>query len=231
MQLLYEDIVSFFSYINNKKVFFWGIGVAFSRLMQRHSFSQKYIEGYLDKNYVTLQNVCGKMVESPQILESFSEDNFIVVSCDGYSEISMQLEKWGYKKYIHYIDGVHLENSILEYKYTIEGKTFANSVSLKELDDIEREIRLQGINTREIRLSDLDINMFEKQFDFASFYLKDSNRDYWRKMYEYYFAYHFIGLEKFQVGDVYVDIGSSSTPWVYYLREQLNIEAYGVDLV
>lgn len=231
MQLIYKDLESFYSYIENKKVYFWGIGVSFKYLQQKYHFSRINIEGYIDKKFGNVQNIGGRYINLPEILKNFSEDSFIVISCDAYNEISTQLENWGYKKYIHYVDGVHLENSILEYKYIIEGKQFAVPVSLEELDKIEREIKLNRIKTQDVKISELEIIKFENQFDFASFYMKDSNRDYWRKIHEYWFAYHLLELEKFESGDVYVDIGSSSTPWVYYLREQLNIKAYGVDLI
>jgi len=49
-------------------------------------------------------------------------------------------------------------------------------------------------------------------------------------MCEYLLNYKLIGLDKFSEDDIYVDVGSSTTPAVMTLREKYGFKAYGVDL-
>lgn len=83
---------------------------------------------------------------------------------------------------------------------------------------------------RPIAYQEADIETLERVMGFDEFYSKGKNPFYKRKMCEYLLNYKLLGLDQYSRDDIYVDVGSSTTPAVMVLREQYGLHAYGVDL-
>lgn len=82
------------------------------------------------------------------------------------------------------------------------------------------------------KIDELKYWNFEKQLGFDVFYRKGIWPRYERKIAEYFIAYNFLGLDrvKGKRDFVYIDGAASSSPWAKWLRDNLEIKSYAVDI-
>lgn len=222
-------------YLADKDVFIWGTGkgsekvIAFMQTSGVNSY--RFIDKDKSKQFFLYM---GKTVCDPKRIKMYSEKNYIIIACSDYKEIEWELESYGYKKYINYIDGFNFDNSILEMKYRQCGNVeFVKRLTLKDFVSIEKEMEKAGLNLVSAFISNKPDKLaaFEKSLGFETFYSKDRNISYQRKILEYWMAYQLLGIEEYGPEDQYLDVGSSSTPWAMYLRKKMNIKAFGIDLI
>lgn len=104
--------------------------------------------------------------------------------------------------------------------------------TLTEFTTIEQKIVHAGLNYKRIRLDKGEFQKYKKNIDvfFRIFYNEVQNERYDRKIMEYYFCEKFLGLNEYRADDIYIDAACSTSPWVFYLREKRDINAFGLDL-
>jgi ubiquinone/menaquinone biosynthesis C-methylase UbiE len=99
-----------------------------------------------------------------------------------------------------------------------------------ELADIEEDLKSFGIKVKQALLSNAELEEFKNNFRFPDDYHGGKDGGVWdEKIFEHFIAYKFCKLDKFNRGDVYVDIACSGSPWAKILREK-GYEAYAIDL-
>lgn len=99
-----------------------------------------------------------------------------------------------------------------------------------ELVYIEDQLASIGIKVERAALLDSEFKEFKYNFPFPSEYYGGQNggvRE--EKILEHFIAYKFCNLDKFDIGDIYVDVAGAGSPWVKIIREK-GYEAYAIDL-
>ncbi len=227
----YIDEESFLSYIKAREIVIWGAGAWGGKiagyLADKGIKSFKFIDSNAGGNQY------GWEVLSVEYIKKYRENLFVFIACSArWFEEEYCLLEYGYKKYDEFINGTCLNNELLVCKYYMEGKEFAHHLSDKELDLIERNVKDAGIDFEivSVDLGHAEELEFEQKFDFARYYSKGSNITYQRKVWEYWFAFKLLGLEHYKKDDVYVDIGSCTSMWVFYLRRLFSLNAFGIDI-
>lgn len=71
---------------------------------------------------------------------------------------------------------------------------------------------------------------FEHKTAFSDFYRKDVNKRYKRKMLEYYYTFQLLHLSERSSNSVYIDVGACGSPFVKWLRQTTDVQAYAIDL-
>lgn len=225
----YEDEASFLKYLQGKKLFLWGTG----------ELSSGVIEWLLSKGVTSFsfvnsnperwgQTYYGRLIYSPEELFEYGCAAFVIISCSYLGEIYETLSVNGWQWHRDYIDGLNLENEFCMIKY--HDIPPAAPLTLEEMSEIEEKLRKENIPLQLITYRERDIEALEHAMDFGTFYNKDGNPLYKRKVCEYLLNYRLLELKRFSKDDIYVDVGSSTTPFVMILRERYGIQAYGVDL-
>lgn len=228
----YTGVESLKEFLNNKNVFFWGMGslaeAVVKKFLEMDVRNYKFIDSDISKRGSIYLN--GE-VYTPDYVENYNKENFIIISCRYYSEIEPKLQKIGYKKYINYIDGINLENTLLELYYRDKGILFASPLTIEQLDTIRNQMVADGLNILDAHISGDEFDKFEQELDFGKFYKKKVNKTYERKIREYWFASNLLDLNHYGEDDIYLDVGASTSPWVLYLRERKGIKAFGIDMM
>lgn len=229
MEHYYQDEAGFLDYIRDKRIFLWGTGKAapdvikwfLSRGITQFSFINSNPEYWGQK-------FNGQLIYSPDELFTYENTAFVVISSSYFQEISEILSIQGWQRYRDYIDGLNLENEFCMIKY--DGIPSAPPLTLAEMSAIEAELMRQRVHVHPIAYHDKELETLERAMDFEAFYNKAENPFYKRKMCEYLLNYRLLGIDRYSKDDVYIDVGSSTTPFVMTLRERYGINAYGVDL-
>ncbi|MEY8387673.1 methyltransferase domain-containing protein [Oscillospiraceae bacterium 38-13] len=229
MKHYYEDEAGFIDYLQGKKLFLWGTGkmapVVTEWLLSRGIVSFSFVNSNPEQWGKTYD---GRLIYSPEELFAWDRDAFLIISCSHLKELSGILSAHGWQWHRDYIDGLNLENELCLIKY--DHIPPAPRLTLKEMSAIEAELREENLQLQSIAYRDEDIETLEHSMDFEAFYSKGKNLTYKRKMCEYLLNYKLLGLAQYSKDDIYVDVGSSTTPAVLTLRERYGLRAYGVDL-
>jgi SAM-dependent methyltransferase len=208
----------------------WGTGLLSKQVILTLSRLNIYEYSFIDKDKNKQSDILGgKKIYSPQhLLEIDKSKLFVIIACGAEKEIKTQLREYGFEDYVHFIDGVNLENEFCTIKYC--NIPSAKPVTNDDLNLIISEMKTAKLNMLPIKYTQDELNNFEANFCFPDFYKKTTNPFYFRKLCEYWFASQILKLPDYKKEDIYIDVGSSSTPWVMELREKFNINAFGVDL-
>lgn len=225
----YEDAAGFLRYLRNRELFLWGTGKMAPAVIEWLSSNGITEFSFVNSNPNQWgQTYHGRPICSPDELFNHLGTAFVMISCGYLKEISDSLSEHGFQWHRDFIDGLNLENEFCSVKY--DNVPSAPPLTLEEMSAIEEELREEGIPLQPIAYRERDIETLERSMDFEAFYNKGGNPLYKRKICEYLLNYRLLGLDRFSKDDVYVDVGSSSTPFVMTLRERYGIQAYGVDL-
>lgn len=103
--------------------------------------------------------------------------------------------------------------------------------SCDELFAIERSMIKAGIQVSALKIGREELEEFKKEFVFpASYSVGRVSSVFNEKVLEHYISYKMAGLRNFRKDeDIYLDVGSSSSPWVQMLRHKGYL-AYALDL-
>lgn len=218
---------NFLDNIKSRRLVFWGVGKIFHTLRNEFDFSKVETIGFYDAKVATVTD--GLKPLPFDIIKEKKDDIFVVISCGASSEIKEILDDLGYLDKCDYIDGSDLFNSLLEWEYEKKGIPFAKTMKNCELDRLADCIS-EEIPLVERHLSSDTLRSFEQKIGFDNFYHLNNDLSRKRKIAEYLFADTLLELSNFEgTSRVYLDVGCSSSPWVWYLREKRNICAFGID--
>lgn len=163
-------------------------------------------------------------------IESFMDmdgKTFLLLVAKRARGLAKELDKMGLSDLKDYINVSELEYYDAAIKY--QDAPRVPEITDDMLKNIENDLR-ENVLCEDVKCFDtVEFEKFKKDLNFEKEYQKDKNDRYERKMKEFYFAYKFLGLERWNAEDIYIDVGAAGSPFVQYLREK-GINAYALDL-
>jgi hypothetical protein len=101
----------------------------------------------------------------------------------------------------------------------------------KELEAIESEMRLAGLNVEPYAPSPEAFSAFlAKSYFPASYHGGADGGVYVEKVLEHWISHQLLGIGEFGPEDVFVDVAAAASPWAKILRENLSVKAFANDL-
>jgi hypothetical protein len=100
-----------------------------------------------------------------------------------------------------------------------------------ELEQIEQGLLALGIELYDYAPPSADFLAFQAQGWFPLDYHGGLNSGVWdEKLLEHWISSERLGVMRYELKDIYVDIAAAGSPWAQALRERKNINAYAIDL-